>query len=96
MIRTLAASAAVATALVAGGGSAAAEVPQVFHAPIRTLELPLRDYRVLTPLPLRCEEDEPCWDCRVHGNRICGPVLRSWTWGPGGHTGSAAPLRPAP
>jgi hypothetical protein len=21
-----------------------------------------------------CEEDEPCWDCRTMGNRICGPV----------------------
>lgn len=20
----------------------------------------------------RCEEDEPCWDCTIHGNRICG------------------------
>ena len=19
-----------------------------------------------------CQEDEPCWDCTVHGNRICG------------------------
>lgn len=21
-----------------------------------------------------CEEDEPCWDCRAMGNRICGPT----------------------
>lgn len=20
-----------------------------------------------------CQEDEPCWDCRTMGNRICGP-----------------------
>lgn len=68
IIRTLAVTAAVGTALVAGSGLAAADAPPVvFHAPIKTLELPLRDYRVLTPLPLRCEEDEPCWDCRVMG-----------------------------
>lgn len=97
MIRTLITTAAVGTALVAGGGLAAAQEGPVYHAPIKTLELPLRDYRVLTPLPLRCEEDEPCWDCRVLGNRICGPdVLQSRQWGPGGHTGSASPLRPAP
>lgn len=105
IIRTLAVTAAVGTALVAGSGLAAADAPPVvFHAPIKTLELPLRDYRVLTPLPLRCEEDEPCWDCRVMGTRICGEprVLESWRWGaplvlgPGGHTGSAGPLRPAP
>ena len=60
IIRTLAVTAAVGTALVAGSGLAAADAPPVvFHAPIKTLELPLRDYRVLTPLPLRCEEDEP-------------------------------------
>lgn len=22
--------------------------------------------------PAQCEEDEPCWDCRTMGNRICG------------------------
>lgn len=93
IIRTLAVTAAVGTALVAGSGLAAADAPPVvFHAPIKTLELPLRDYRVLTPLPLRCEEDEPCWDCKVHGNKVCGPnVLESWRWGaPEGSTGSAA------
>ena len=21
----------------------------------------------------RCEEDEPCWDCRTMGNMKCGP-----------------------
>lgn len=21
-----------------------------------------------------CQEDEPCWDCNVHGNRICGTL----------------------
>ena len=20
-----------------------------------------------------CQEDQPCWDCRTMGNRICGP-----------------------
>lgn len=24
-----------------------------------------------TPAP--CQEDQPCWDCRTMGNRICGP-----------------------
>lgn len=102
-VRTLAVAALVGTALVAGAGSAAAEGPTVYHAPIKTLELrpdPLTGLRVLTPLPLRCEEDEPCWDCATMGNRICGPtVLRSIPWGafgPGGHTGSSGPLRPAP
>jgi hypothetical protein len=22
----------------------------------------------------RCQEDDPCWDCRAVGNRICGPA----------------------
>lgn len=22
----------------------------------------------------QCEEDMPCWNCEIHGNRICGPV----------------------
>lgn len=22
---------------------------------------------------VRCEEDQPCWDCHEMGNRICGP-----------------------
>lgn len=22
-----------------------------------------------------CEEDMPCWDCKIHGNKICGPVV---------------------
>lgn len=28
------------------------------------------------PLPVvaPCEEDEPCWDCKTMGNKICGPV----------------------
>lgn len=21
-----------------------------------------------------CQEDEACWDCNAHGNRICGPM----------------------
>jgi hypothetical protein len=25
------------------------------------------------PTP-RCEEDQPCWDCRTMGNHICGPT----------------------
>lgn len=24
-------------------------------------------------VPIRCEEDMPCWDCRTMGNKICGP-----------------------
>lgn len=103
-IRTAAVAALVGTALVAGAGSAAAEGPTVYTAPVRTLELPLQSWpwgRTITPLPLHCEEDEPCWDCATMGNRICGEprVLRSIPWGafgPGGHTGSAGPLRPAP
>ena len=31
----------------------------------------------LTPVTIEwvdhCEEDEPCWDCRTMGNKICGP-----------------------
>ena len=23
---------------------------------------------------VRCEEDQPCWDCHTMGNRVCGPV----------------------
>lgn len=65
-VRTLAVAALVGTALVAGAGSAAAcpalSVPPAFQAPIKTLELPLQPWRVITPLPLHCEEDEPCWD----------------------------------
>ena len=22
-----------------------------------------------------CEEDEPCWDCAIDGNGICGPPM---------------------
>jgi hypothetical protein len=25
-----------------------------------------------------CQEDNPCWDCKTMGNRICGPV-QDWT-----------------
>jgi hypothetical protein len=24
-----------------------------------------------------CDEDEPCWDCRTMGNRVCGPMWRA-------------------
>jgi hypothetical protein len=20
-----------------------------------------------------CQEDQPCWDCSTHGNKVCGP-----------------------
>lgn len=23
---------------------------------------------------VRCEEDEPCWNCETMGNHVCGPV----------------------
>ena len=23
--------------------------------------------------PVACEEDQPCWDCRSAGDRVCGP-----------------------
>lgn len=26
------------------------------------------------PAPVRCEEDQPCWDCATMGNKICGPA----------------------
>jgi hypothetical protein len=22
----------------------------------------------------RCQEDDPCWDCHMMGNHVCGPV----------------------
>ena len=27
------------------------------------------------PAPPVCQEDEPCWDCKTMGNRICGNTL---------------------
>lgn len=24
----------------------------------------------------RCEEDQPCWDCKTMGNRMCGPTAK--------------------
>lgn len=26
---------------------------------------------------VRCEEDQPCWDCRRMGNRRCGPSKKA-------------------
>ena len=31
------------------------------------------DWDKRPPVADRCYEDEPCFDCRFMGNRICGP-----------------------
>jgi hypothetical protein len=32
--------------------------------------------RDVAPSGLVCYEDDPCWDCRTMGNRVCGPEGR--------------------
>jgi hypothetical protein len=34
-----------------------------------------------TPTTAPCMEDEPCWDCEVMGNRVCGPLTTTHTNG---------------
>lgn len=26
----------------------------------------------VNPMPISCQEDDPCWDCHTMGNHICG------------------------
>lgn len=56
----------VATALFAPTGSTAPVRPAPAYA------APVATYGTVDPgAPIL--EDSPLWDCRVHGNRICGP-----------------------
>lgn len=79
---------AVGAAAVWGAGEASATS---FHEPIGGVQ----ELRTMAPLRV-CQEDEPCWDCHTMGNHVCGPAVwaQEWGMGPGGHTGSAGPLRP--
>lgn len=29
---------------------------------------------IVRTAPVRCAEDDPCWNCSTMGNRVCGPV----------------------
>jgi hypothetical protein len=62
----LAALAAMALALTTSGAPDAGPQPLPFF----------NDEAVLDTSHVReaVEEDEPGWDCRVHGNGICGPT----------------------
>lgn len=92
-MRNIAGKALIIVALGAGASGLAvqqAHADTIYKTPIgnaQTLEL-----------RVECEEDEPCWDCRTMGNKICGPdmnLLHRWEYGPGAFvgTGSAGPLR---
>lgn len=58
-----------AAALLTGCGAVAEATP----APVKTI----------TATPATLQEDDPGFDCAVHGNRICGanPLERTEAWG---------------
>jgi len=36
-----------------------------------------QDEGVVIPVPVyEVQEDEPGWDCRIHGNKVCGEGVR--------------------
>lgn len=46
-----------------------------------------------------CREDDPCWDCEVHGNRVCGkpePTTTSSTQAPTTSTSTSTTAKPEP
>lgn len=52
------------------------------------------DGRTSVTAPATCQEDDPCWDCRALGNRICGPANEAeraagwdvWKYANGAHS----------
>lgn len=52
--------------------------------------------KLVAPL---CEEDQPCFDCKTMGNKICGPAVTPSPEDPGhvmGNAGKDAPTGPPP
>lgn len=66
------AGAASALALAAiGCGASALDRSEDGTRPARTT-VPARVVTQTLPLTARCQEDDPCWDCKRMGNRRCG------------------------
>lgn len=57
--------------VAAWAGSAGAPGPSPCWSEPSVLEVQACFAREVST-PVRCEEDEPCWDCTTMGNRICG------------------------
>lgn len=56
--------------------------PAPVPAPVRTATAPKPKPAPAQTAPKRCQEDDPCWDCRTMGSKSCGadPAMLGDAW----------------
>lgn len=83
--------ATITTPAVAPAPKVKAPAPKPAVKPVAKVATPPMDH-ITAPTAVRCEEDEPCWNCHTMGNLSCAPIADPAAYVAAAHRQAPAPV----